>query len=278
MNIEDFDRPQLAEARREMIREMLMEAGAVTVGQLQGRFGVSPMTARRDLDELERRGTARRTHGGAVLPSIAAPENSFTQRVEVATDAKIRLADAAFDLLRGGETVFLDSSSTAYFLARRIADGRLPLRVLTNSGPVVQVLAACEDPQIELFAIGGMLRRLTGSYVGPSSVRMIREHFADKLFLSVTGVAANGMLTDADDLEAAVKAAMIEQAKESVLLVDASKLSARGKQAVAPLNAISLVIADGLREVDADRLRADGATIRLVGGGATSARRFLPSP
>ena len=126
MNMEDLDRPQLGEARREMIREMLMEAGAVTVSQLQGRFGVSPMTARRDLDELERRGTARRTHGGAVLPSIAAPENSFTQRVGVATDAKIRLADAAFALLAGGETVFLDSSSTAYFLARRIAEGRAP--------------------------------------------------------------------------------------------------------------------------------------------------------
>jgi DeoR/GlpR family transcriptional regulator of sugar metabolism len=265
MNIEDFDRPQLAEARREKIREMLMETGAVTVGQLQGRFRVSPMTARRDLDELERRGAARRTHGGAVLPSIAAPENSFTQRVAVATDAKVRLADAAFDLLGGGETVFLDSSSTAYFLARRIADGPIPLRVLTNSGPVLQVLAGCEDPNVELYAIGGMLRRLTGSYVGPSSVRMIREHFADKLFLSVTGVTPNGVLTDADDLEAAVKSAMIEQAKESVLLLDASKLSARGRQAVAPVNAVSLVIADGLDQADAERLRADGATVRVVG-------------
>ena len=99
MNIDDFDRPQLAEARREMIRELLMEAGAVTVSQLQARFGISPMTARRDLDELERRGGARRTHGGAVLPSIAAPEDSFTQRVAVAAEAKLRLADAAFELL-----------------------------------------------------------------------------------------------------------------------------------------------------------------------------------
>jgi DeoR/GlpR family transcriptional regulator of sugar metabolism len=265
MNTEDFDRPQLAEARRGMIREMLMEAGAVTVSQLQGRFGVSPMTARRDLDELERRGAARRTHGGAVVPSIAAPENSFTQRVGVATDAKIRLANAAFELLQGGETVFLDSSSTAYFLARRIAEGGLQLRVLTNSGPVLQVLAGSDEPHVELFAIGGILRRLTGSYVGPASVRMIREHFADKLFLSVTGVTRNGMLTDADDLEAAVKAAMMQQAKESVLLVDASKLSARGRQAVAPLKDISVVIADGLRQADAERLRADGATVRLVG-------------
>jgi DeoR/GlpR family transcriptional regulator of sugar metabolism len=255
----------LAATRREEIHSMLLESGAVTVSQLQTRFGVSPMTARRDLDELERHGSARRTHGGAVLPSIAAPENSFTQRVAVAPDAKGRHADAAFELLRGGETVFLDSSSTAYFLACRIADGRLPLRVLTNSGPVLQVLAGCEEPKVELYAIGGMLRRLTGSYVGPSAVRMIREHFADKLFLSVTGVTVSGVLTDADDLEASVKAAMLEQAKESVLLLDASKVSARGRQAIAPLRAVSRVIADGLSDAEAEALRAVGTTVRLVG-------------
>ncbi len=82
-----------------------MQSGAVTVSQLQVQFGVSPMTARRD-----------------------------TQRMGVAIEAKVRLADAAFAPLRGGETVFLDSSSTAFFLARRIADGSLSLRVITNSG------------------------------------------------------------------------------------------------------------------------------------------------
>ena len=192
---------------------MLLESRAVTVSELQTRFGVSPMTARRDLDELERRGLARRTHGGAVLPTVAALEHSFHQRVGVATEAKIRLADAAFELLRPGETVFLDSSSTAYFLARRIVEGGLRLKVITNSGPVMHLLSAGEDPHVELFALGGTLRRLTGSYVGPSTVRTIGEHFADRLFTSVTGVAHNGMLTDADDLEAAVKRAMLEQAK-----------------------------------------------------------------
>ena len=165
-----------AEADQE---SLLMESGAVTVSQLQTRFGISPMTARRDLEALEQRGSARRTHGGAVLPSLAAPEDSFTKRVGVAADAKLRLADAAFELLKPGETVFLDSSSTAYFLARRIAQGGRAVRVLTNSGPVMQVLTACEDPQVELYVIGGVHRRLTGSFVGPSAVRMIREHFVD---------------------------------------------------------------------------------------------------
>src|SRR3954468_5878729 len=143
----------IAEARRERIRSLLIESGVVTVGDLQVRFGISPMTVRRDLDVLEQRGSARRTHGGAVLPSVATPEDSFAKRLEVATDAKQRLAEAAFALLRPGETIFLDSSSTAYFLARRIASGGLAVRVLTNSGPVMQVLTTCEDPQVELYMI-----------------------------------------------------------------------------------------------------------------------------
>ncbi|MDA0181344.1 DeoR/GlpR family DNA-binding transcription regulator [Solirubrobacter phytolaccae] len=249
----------IAEARREQIREMLMEDGAVTVGQLQARFGVSPMTARRDLVLLEERGTARRTHGGAVLPSIAAPENSFSQRVTVAATAKLRLADAAFATLVPGETVFLDSSSTAYFLARRIAETGFDVRVLTNSGPAMQVLASSEH-DVPLSVIGGTHRRLTGSFVGPSAVRMIREHFVDRLFFSVTGLAATGTLTDADDLEAAVKQAMLEQAADATLLVDESKLGTHGRHAIASLRRVSLV----LTEVDDPRLHADGVTVRTV--------------
>ncbi len=85
--LSDVNRPALGESRRTAIAALLREAGAVTVAELEQRFGVSPMTARRDLSELERQGIARRTHGGAVLPSIAAHEDSFARRVEVAKEA-----------------------------------------------------------------------------------------------------------------------------------------------------------------------------------------------
>jgi DeoR/GlpR family transcriptional regulator of sugar metabolism len=255
----------IAEARREEIRTLLMASGAVTVSELQSRFGISPMTVRRDLDVLEQRGSARRTHGGAVLPSVATPEDSFAKRLGVAAEAKQRLADAAFELLGEGETVFLDSSSTAYFLARRIASGGLTLRVLTNSGPAMQALMASENEQVQLYAIGGMERRLTGSFVGPSSVRMVRDHFVDRFFLSVTGIARHRILTDVDSLEAAVKRAMLEQARETVLLMDDSKLTTHGGHAIAPLKDVSLVLADGLSAEEAERLRANDVDVHLVG-------------
>src|SRR3954454_19360152 len=99
-----------------MVAELLQSEGAVTINDLQERFGVSPMTARRDLTILADRGIARRTHGGAVLPSIAAVEHSFRRRLGTATDAKARLAEAAYALLHPGQTVFLDASSTTFFL------------------------------------------------------------------------------------------------------------------------------------------------------------------
>lgn len=249
----------IAEARREQIRELLMEAGAVTVSELQARFGVSPMTARRDLVALEERGSARRTHGGAVLPSVAAHEHSFSQRMLVAAESKQRLADVAFALLTPGETVFLDSSSTAFVLACRIAESGLGVRVLTNNGPAIQALAASEH-ELEFSVIGGAHRRLTGSFVGPSAVRMIREHFVDRLFFSVTGLARNGTLTDGDDLEASVKRAMLEQAAEAALLLDATKLQTYGRHAIGPVARASLVVT----ERDDPRLHADGVTVRVL--------------
>jgi DeoR/GlpR family transcriptional regulator of sugar metabolism len=102
MAVEDMEQRALSEARRTQIAEMLQATGAVTVAELQGRFGVSPMTARRDLTILAERGVARRTHGGAVRPSIAAGEDSFAHRLGEHSAAKARLAEAAYALLAPG--------------------------------------------------------------------------------------------------------------------------------------------------------------------------------
>src|SRR3954453_20472361 len=255
----------LAMARRSAILELLRARGAVTVTEVEGRFGVSPMTARRDLAELARQGVARRTHGGAVLPSISAQEDSFAQRVEVATKAKARLADAAVEILNPHETVFIDSSSTAYFVARRIVELGIPVTVITNSLPSMEAIAAGETPHLRLIAVGGTLRPLTRSFVGPYAVRTVQGHFADRMFLSVKGVTSDGTLTDADELEAEVKRSMIEQAGEAVLLVDDSKLGARGQNAITKVTDVSTVLASDAPASALDPLRATGVDVQVVG-------------
>jgi DeoR/GlpR family transcriptional regulator of sugar metabolism len=233
--------------------------GAVTVAEVEELFGVSSMTARRDLAELERRGVARRTHGGAVLPAISAHEDSFARRLDVDAEEKARLAGVAVGMLTPHETIFLDSSTTTYYVARRLVEAQIAATVLTNSLPVMELLFREGGPSLEVIGIGGNLRRLTRSFVGPFAVRTVQGHFADRLFLSVKGIA-NGMLTDADPLEAELKRTMIEQASESVLLIDHSKLETRGLSVIAPISDLTVVVT-GLDEPEADALRLGGITV-----------------
>jgi len=257
----------IAEARRREIAERLHAAGTVSVAEVETLFGVSPMTARRDLAELERRGVLRRTHGGAVLPQHAAHEDSFARRLEVASAAKRRLAEAALDVLTPGETVYLDSSTTSYFVALRLVESGVSATVLTNSLPIMELVFEQGGPGVDLIGVGGTFRRLTRSFVGPFAVSTIRGHVADRLFLSVKGVSRNGALTDPDPLEAEVKRAMIEQSGEATLLIDGSKLSDRGLSVIAPLRELTGVVADGITPEQRRWLQARGGSLRALTGG-----------
>jgi DeoR/GlpR family transcriptional regulator of sugar metabolism len=254
----------LAETRRRAIAEALRASGAVTIAEVEAQFGVSPMTARRDLAELERRGVVRRTHCGAVLPTVSAHEDSFARRLKVATDAKRRLAEATVAQMSAREAVFLDSSTTSYFVARRMIESGLAATVLTNSLPVMELVFHEGGSDLELVCVGGTLRRLTRSFVGPAAVRTVLAHYADRLILSVKGLTGAGVMTDADPLEAEVKRTMIGQSAVSLLLVDDGKLAVRGLSVIGAVSDITSVLADGLTSEQVVALRAAGAAVELV--------------
>ena len=253
-----------ADARRAAIVERLRVTGSVTVAELEDQFGVSSMTARRDLDGLERRGLARRTHGGAVLPAFTAHEDSFVSRLEVAADAKRALALAAAAAVQPGESLFLDSSTSAYHVAHALLDRGVSATVITNSLPVMELVATHPSAAIELVGVGGMLRRLTRSFVGPFAVHTVLGHIADRLYFSVKGVTADGALTDPDSLEAEVKRAMVAHSEQPVLLLDESKLTTHGRSVLGRLADVSTVLACGVSDDRLRRLRAAGATIEVV--------------
>jgi DeoR/GlpR family transcriptional regulator of sugar metabolism len=236
------------------------------------------MTARRDLDELERRGLVRRTHGGAVLPTTASHEDSFARRLKVSAEAKRRLAEEAVATLSPRQTIFLDSSTTSYCVARRLIEAGVAATVLTNSLPVMELVFKDGGPDVELIGIGGSLRRLTRSFVGPFAVRTVEGHFADRLFLSVKGLTPSGMMTDADPLEAEVKRAMIAQSGEATLLIDRSKLSVRGLSVIASVAEVSSVLADGFSASETTPLRAAGASVRVIGPDEAGGAARVPRP
>jgi DeoR/GlpR family transcriptional regulator of sugar metabolism len=230
------------EQRRQRIVERLRGEGSVSVAALEADFGVSSMTARRDLQILERAGAVRRTHGGAVLPGLARDESVFARRLEQAAEAKARLGRAACELVRERESVFVDCSTTALHAVRELLHAGRRLTILTPSVAVMDLVARAEDPQVELIGLSGSLRRVSRSFVGPETIRAASGHFTDKLLFSVRGIAPGAVLTEADPLEAEVKRAMLARAREAVLLVDGSKFEHAGLSAIAPASVVSAAL------------------------------------
>jgi DeoR/GlpR family transcriptional regulator of sugar metabolism len=151
-------------------------------------------------------------------------------------------------------------------VARQLLELGLELTIITNSLPVTQLIATQASPGVQLIAVGGMLRALSQSSVGPYAIRTVADHFADHAFLSVKALASTGVLADADPLEAEVKRAMIAQARAPVLLIiDSSKYGAMGLNAIAPLSSMSRVMTHGLHEPELKGLRAFGVPVQTVG-------------
>lgn len=255
---------RVPDERRRLIADRLRDQGSVSVSVLTDEFGISAMTVRRDLEALERQGLAQRTHGGAILPSLSSREDSFFQRLKVAVEEKERLADAALGLLSEDDSIFVDSSTTAYFAVRRIIRENFKCTLLTNAAPVVEMACESDAPSVEVIGIGGSLRKLTRSFVGPQAVAAIKAHFADKALFSVRGLTHAGQLTDPDQLEAEIKRSMIVHARRSILLADTSKLDRPALSLIAGLESVDVLVTTGLPEATLAAYRRAGAEVRLA--------------
>jgi DeoR/GlpR family transcriptional regulator of sugar metabolism len=250
--------------RRELIAARLRTVGSVSVAALESEFGISAMTARRDLHVLEREGRARRTHGGAVAPTLVSREDSFESRLSQSQASKERLGEAARDQVEDGEAVFVDSSTTAYFAVRTLLATGLRVTVLTNSVPVMELVARTELPQAELIGLAGSLRKSTRSFVGPATIEAIARHFADKALFSVNGVSPGGILTEADPLEAEVKRQMLARSRRAILLLDGSKFERAGLSAIAEIKTVAKVLVADATPAQVEQLASAGVEIEEV--------------
>ena len=254
----------LPEERRLRILERLQQDGRVSVAELQEEFHCSAITIRRDLEILEHQGLLKRTYGGAILPDLVAHEDSFLQRLERNVDAKKALAKAALDLIEKGEALFLDSSTTAYYFAQQLLSVSIQLTIITNSLPIIRLIAESHAPHLEVISVGGILRKLTLSFVGAPAIATITSVYADKLFFSVKGVSPSGILTDPDSQEAEVKRTMLKQSRQAFLLIDASKLTHHGLYVIADIQQCASVLAAEMSSSQQAQLRKLGVAVRGV--------------
>jgi DeoR family transcriptional regulator of aga operon len=254
----------LTEERRRKVLEILEKAGRVTVEELSERFAVSAVTVRADLDALSDRGALVRSHGGAVRQLSASQDYPLKFKETIHHAEKVRIGQAAAQLVRPNQTIILDSGTTTAQVARHIKSLKIrPLTVITNALNIAMEFAEAQN--VSLIMIGGILRHLSNSFVGPQAERMLQDLHADHFFLAVDGLHPEIGLSTPDILEAQLNALMIKVANEVTAVADASKFGRRSLSLIGDVSCVHRIITDDRVKPDtAEQLRQRGIEVVIV--------------
>lgn len=229
----------ISEDRNAFILKEIEERGSVSVLDLAQRLNVSEMTVRRDLVDLEKEGLIRRVHGGAVSGRGRSFEPSLVLRETQHRDEKAIIGKLAAELVADGDSIALDIGSTAFQVALNLI-GRHNLTVITPSLKIANVLV--NQPDIRLILPGGIVRHGELSLTGDLARRALEGLFVDRLFLGVGAIDSRDGLTEYNWDDALVKQAMVQSAKEVILIADASKFEKVAFARVAPLSAVHMLV------------------------------------
>jgi DeoR family transcriptional regulator of aga operon len=233
----------LVEERRRRIMHVLKKQTRVTVAELAGRFGVSSVTIRADLDALGQAGALVRAHGGAVPLNDDDRDLPIAVKKSLRHAEKLRIGERAAGMISPDDTIILDSGTTTAEIARILRRFAIPgLTVVTNALNVAVELA--NAPRVRVMMLGGVLRPPSRSFVGPEAERTLTEIRADRLFLGVDGFDLEGGLTTPDPLEAFLNGMMIAVSREVVVVADSTKFGRRSVSRIAGIDAVHRIVTD----------------------------------
>lgn len=241
------------------ILELLTREGKVEVTQLSEVLGVSQVTVRKDLDELEERGLIRREHGAAVLHD----GDDLSARLAYHYPEKLRIAARAAELVQDGETLMIENGSCCALLADTLCRTRKDLTILTNSAFIASYIRGYQTAQVVL--LGGIYQPEAQVMVGPM-VRQCAENFwVDKFFIGVDGWSERMGFTNRDQLRSQAVRDMARQAEAVIVLTESEKFSRRG---TVPLNlggqVKTVITDDSLGDEAAQQLHSRGIQVFCV--------------
>ena len=142
-------------ARQQKLLEYINENGSAQIRDFSGTHGVSEATIRRDFDELTRLGLIERVHGGAVRINGTSFERAHSEKMNLMMSEKMRIAEYAASIVENGDSIFLDSGTTTYFIARELSRHK-DLTIITNNLDIAQ--SVYFDPSVSLIVTGGLRR------------------------------------------------------------------------------------------------------------------------
>lgn len=253
--------------RLSAILDLLGQAERVQVEEIVETFGVSPATARRDLDALASRRLLNRTRGGATAHTVAY-DLPLRYKREQHAHAKEQIATAVMDLVPAGARVGLTGGSTCTAIASEL--GQRPDLSATTTRPALTVVTNAVNiaaqllirPYLRVVITGGVVQPRSYELVGPYSDLMLAQVNLDLAFIGINGLdPALGAMVH-DDAEAQVNRLMAQRAEQPWLVADSSKLGARAFATVAPLAHFAGLVTDaGIRAEDRQILTEAGLQV-----------------
>lgn len=227
--------------RQTRILEIVARDGAVSVETLADSFEVSAETIRRDLSDLASTGALHKVRGGARRIRLAT-EGSFDERRFEQAEAKAAIARTLAGIIEAGDTIFMDTGTTTLACAEELArhDG---LTVVTNSFFIAQRLGA-RNGRNKVYVVGGAWHTGNAETVGPLAIDQIGRFQADHAVLGVAAVDAEAGAMDADFDEAQIARAMMDHARQVIVLAHGEKFGRRAAFRVCRLDQIDVLVSD----------------------------------
>lgn len=211
-----------AEERKQQISQMIQTNGSVKVNELSQIFGVSEVTIRTDLADMESKGLLSRIHGGAVYSYKPYYSMNLNQRLETNQSEKVEIAEKIAKLIKPDDTVMLNSGTTTLLTFRKFPD-EYNLNIVTNSISIA--LEASSNPNYNVVLIGGSVNTKYQFTYGADAVNQLKKYRADKLILSVDGIDIENGFSTYYDKEADIDRMMIDRARTRIIAADSSKFN-----------------------------------------------------
>ena len=234
--------PELNRAERlQRVLELLDTRDSVQVSELSDAFAVSEVTIRHDLAHLAQQGLVARVRGGVRALPRAQSELAFDARLRLRADEKRAMARFASSLVADGESVALDSSTSAYYLALELRRRR-ELVVVTNGLLIAAALA--DAPGVTVLVTGGMLRQAAMSVVGDLAAEVLHSTRIDKGFFGARGLSLERGLLDLNPDEVRFKQQMVAACERVIGLFDGTKWHRSALLSFVPAARVHAIVTD----------------------------------
>jgi DeoR family transcriptional regulator of aga operon len=227
--------------RHRIILAELEKEGYVRVHDLSLRLGVSEVTIRKDLKDLEEKRMLIRSHGSAGQMSSLTIDRHIDEKEKVQVTEKTRIAEAANRLIVKNDRIIIASGTTVLAFAQHISIAD-PITVITPSVKVSLLLSY--KPNIDIIQLGGSMRKSSASVIGPYAESLLTEMMCNKLFIGIDGLDLDHGLTTSNIAEAHLNQYMINAAQEVIVLADSTKFGKRGFGKICNLNKVHHIITD----------------------------------